>query len=1010
MAIYHLSVKVISRSTGASALAAGAYRCGGRLYDERLNRHHDFTRKENVIHSEVMLPEGAPEAWRDRETLWNRVELGEKRKDAQLAREVEFAIPREMNEAQGIDLARDFVAQEFVSRGMVADLNVHWDQGLDGEMKPHAHVMLTMREIEGQDFGAKVREWNATSLVEHWREAWAECVNERLAELDLDVRIDHRSFEAQGIELEPQSKIGPAAQRMEIGGREAERTKEHLEIARENGAKIIGDPTIALDAITRQQATFTRQDLARFIHRHSADKEQFNAAFSQVLSSPELVSLGEDDRGRLRFTSRDLVETELRLYRSSESLARHAGHGVSDRLREEALSRATERGIALSSEQIAAVEHLTESKDLGLVIGYAGAGKSTLLSVAREAWEESGYRVRGLALSGIAAENLELGSGIESRTIASLEYGLSQGRDQISSDDILVIDEAGMVGLRQMERLTSIAEECGAKIVLIGDPEQLQAIEAGAAFRALAERHNRVEITEVRRQNEDWQREATKDLAKGKVREALQSYEAHDQIHAAETREEAREALIEGWDKSRQANPDASRIILVHTNDERRSLNDLARERLKLAGELRDEISLKLEVGTRDMGLGERVMLLKNDRNLSVKNGMLGEITELSSTHMSLHLDNGRDISFDLKDYAQIDYGYAATIHKAQGVTVDHTHVLATPGLDRHSAYVALSRHRDSVDLHYGQDDFDSLDRLSTTLSRDRAKDMVSDYAKATEFQEISIRDPASYDQDLNLRKFAPQSEIKIPTQLLKDQAALFASRRGIGFETEPDAKIDTKPHRDRYRGIFANFIPGNASARQKDPPQESLSPAQERRARVHEAIQKHARSVEDIFEMQEAKLPVLPDQRAALQQSRKNLDAFNPHYSKDLEQAYTGNRPLAQETATGNPRRAIQVLQVEAEIRANPNLRADRFVQSWQALSRQRDEQLMKRDFTSRQSLTDSMGEMARGLERDPQLESILRNRQKDLGLTPGLEQSISRSLLIQLGLERQRNLGLSL
>lgn len=1009
MAIYHLSVKVISRSTGASALAAGAYRCGGRLYDERLNRHHDFTRKENVIHSEVILPDGAPEAWRDRETLWNRVELGERRKDAQLAREVEFAIPREMTEGQGIDLARDFVAQEFVSRGMVADLNVHWDQGLDGKMKPHAHVMLTMREIEGEDFGAKVREWNATSLVEHWREAWAERVNERLAELDIDVRIDHRSLEAQGIELEPQSKIGPAAQRMEIGGREAERTKEHLEIARENGAKIIDDPTIALDAITRQQATFTRQDLARFIHRHSADKEQFNAAFSQVLSSPELVSLGEDDRGRLRFTSRDLVETELKLYRASEKLSLNFGHGVSDRLREEALSRANERGITLSSEQVAAVEHLTESKDLGLIIGYAGAGKSTLLSVAREAWEESGYRVRGLALSGIAAENLELGSGIESRTIASLEYGLSQGRDQISSDDILVVDEAGMVGLRQMERLTSIAEECGAKIVLIGDPEQLQAIEAGAAFRALAERHTRIEITEVRRQNEDWQREATKDLAKGKVREALQSYEAHDQLHAAETREEAREALIEGWDKSRQANPDASRIILVHTNDERRSLNDLARERLKLSGELRDEISLKLEVGTRDMGLGERVMLLKNDRNLSVKNGMLGEITGLSSTHMSLHLDNGRDISFDLKDYTQIDYGYAATIHKAQGVTVDHTHVLATPGLDRHSAYVALSRHRDSVDLHYGQDDFDSLDRLTTTLSRDRAKDMVSDYVQET--QTLPLSDLTSPNQDLEQSKLSPRSNIEIPQGIIQKQASLFASRRGISLETETDAKIDTKPHRDRYRGIFANFTPATISTRQKEvPEQQTLFSAQERRARVHEAIQKHARSVEDIFEMHAAKLPVLPDQRAALQQSRKNLDAFNPHYSKDLEQAYTGNRPLAQETATGNPRRAIQVLQIEAEIRANPNLRADRFVQSWQALSRQRDEQLMKRDFTTRQSLTESMGEMARGLERDPQLESILRNRQKDLGLAPGLEQSISRSLLIQLGLERQRNLGLSL
>ncbi len=101
----------------------------------------------------------------------NRVELGDKRKDAQLAREVEFAIPHEMTQAQGIEIAWDFVAQEFVSRGMVADLNVHWDQGLDGETKPHAHVMLTMREVEGEDFDAKVRDWNATKLVEHWREA-----------------------------------------------------------------------------------------------------------------------------------------------------------------------------------------------------------------------------------------------------------------------------------------------------------------------------------------------------------------------------------------------------------------------------------------------------------------------------------------------------------------------------------------------------------------------------------------------------------------------------------------------------------------------------------------------------------------------------------------------------------------------------------------------------------------------------------------------------------------------
>src|SRR5580693_3929454 len=192
MAIYHISAKVISRANGSSALASAAYRSASRLFDQRLDRSHDFTNKSGVIHSEVMTPQDAPDEFRERENLWNAVEAGEKRKDAQLAREVEFAIPRELTREQGIELARDFVQAEFVDRGMIADLNVHWDIGADGQAKPHAHVMLTMREVDENGFGAKVREWNRTELLEQWREAWGSHVNERLAELGIEVRIDHR--------------------------------------------------------------------------------------------------------------------------------------------------------------------------------------------------------------------------------------------------------------------------------------------------------------------------------------------------------------------------------------------------------------------------------------------------------------------------------------------------------------------------------------------------------------------------------------------------------------------------------------------------------------------------------------------------------------------------------------------------------------------------------------------------------------------------------------------------
>ena len=131
MAIYHFSAKMISRAIGSSALAAAAYRSASRLHDERLDRHHDFSNKAGVVHSEVMLPDGAPERLADRASLWNAVEGAEKRIDAQLAREIEFAIPRELDQAEGIRLAREFVQAEFVARGMIADLNVHWDIGAD---------------------------------------------------------------------------------------------------------------------------------------------------------------------------------------------------------------------------------------------------------------------------------------------------------------------------------------------------------------------------------------------------------------------------------------------------------------------------------------------------------------------------------------------------------------------------------------------------------------------------------------------------------------------------------------------------------------------------------------------------------------------------------------------------------------------------------------------------------------------------------------------------------------
>jgi len=936
MAIYHFSAKIISRANGSSALASAAYRSASRLHDQRLDRHHDFSNKAGVVHSELLLPEGAPGHLADREKLWNAVEAAELRKDAQLSREVEFAIPRELDQTEGIRLAREFVEREFVAQGMIADLNVHWDVGADGEPKPHAHVMLTLRDVDENGFGKKNRDWNRTDLLEKWRERWAEHVNTRLAELDIDARVDHRSLEAQGIDLEPQHKIGPAAARMAEQGLASERLEEHHAIARANGEKLLANPALALDTITLTQATFTTRDLAMFVHRHSEGKDQFDQVMAEVRTSPELVALGKDGRGQDRFTSRDMIETEKRLERATVRLEASRRHGMDEQHRKLALVRAEMRGLVLSSEQRNAFDHVTKGQGLGVVIGYAGTGKSAMLGVARQAWESAGYSVRGVALSGIAAENLESGSGIASRTIASMEHQWADGRELLTNRDVLVIDEAGMIGTRQMERVLTEAEKRGAKVVLVGDLEQLQAIAAGAAFRATAERHGSIEITEIRRQREDWQRDATRYLATERTAEAISAYSRHDRIHDAETREAARADLIDRWDRDRSEAPGASRIILTHTNDEVRELNVAARDRLRAAGEIGEDVMISTERGQREFAPGDRIMFLRNERSLGVKNGTLGQVQSVTQARMAVLLDDGHSIAFDVKGYANLDHGYAATVHKAQGVTVDRVHVLATPGLDRHAAYVALSRHRDSVDLHYGRDDFADRQALTQALSRERGKDMVADYP-------------------------------------------------------DPEQARAQQSERNRFDGLKLRVTP--------DAPE--LSP-------FERAVVRVARAVAEIVRVRAGGSAELPYQRDALDKAVAKMEGLRPGVKRDLQNLFNADRTLIDEAANGRPQRAIRAMALEAEMRADPAKRADRFVARWDKLQKQSQFAYVAGDMTSYKAMRSEMAGMAKSLERDPQMESILAARKAQLGITIHTGRRLGAELAFNHGIDFGRGRGL--
>jgi hypothetical protein len=340
----------------------------------------------------------------------------------------------------------------------------------------------------------------------------------------------------------------------------------------------------------------------------------------------------------------------------------------------------------------------------------------------------------GKALAGKAAGGLEDSSGIASRTLASWELAWANGRDGLKRGDVLVIDEAGMVSSQQMARVLKVAEDAEAKVVLVGDAMQLQPIQAGAAFRAIAERIGFAELAGVRRQRDEWARNASRMFARGEVEAALDTYAQHGHIVEAATRDEAIGRIITDWTEARRAvagktsaegeqQPPRGNelLVLAHTNEDVKRLNDALRKVLTDAGSLSASRAFATERGTREFASGDRIIFLENARFVEprakhlgpqhVKNGTLGSVTSTTDrrgrTLLTVRLDNGREVVFGEDTYRNVNHGYAATIHKAQGATVDRAFVLATSMMDQHLIYVAMSRHRDRADLYAAQEDFD---------------------------------------------------------------------------------------------------------------------------------------------------------------------------------------------------------------------------------------------------------------------------------------------------------------
>lgn len=345
MAIYHFSAQVISRSQGRSVVAAAAYRAGERLEDERYGQTHDYTKK-NVSERAIAAPDNAPSWIKDREQLWNAVEAAEKRKDSQLCREVNVALPRELSAVQQRELLSSFVSDQFVSCGMVADVAIH----RDNPENPHAHIMLTMREITPDGFGKKVREWNDKELLETWRAEWAKYANRALERAGHSDRIDHRSLEAQGSDRLPTVHEGPHVRQMESRGIQTDRGDLNRAVAEYNGL------VVSLEAYRKEKDALAKE---------TAQKAPAEPVVSNEKQIAILIAKGKEIQGKVERVDAEIHKIQGRLRYYGEQQQR-----IADRNRlEKQIGELQQRGRGLlgmynrNSKEIAELQRKVERLD-----------------------------------------------------------------------------------------------------------------------------------------------------------------------------------------------------------------------------------------------------------------------------------------------------------------------------------------------------------------------------------------------------------------------------------------------------------------------------------------------------------------------------------------------------------------------------------------------------------------------------------------------------------------------
>ncbi|WP_194848016.1 AAA family ATPase [Candidatus Neptunochlamydia vexilliferae] len=796
MAIGFGRVEFIKRSEGRNSCQLSAYLSRSRVFFKGncvlQPKLYDFSHRETISHHEIILPDGADQNLKIPEVLWNFAEKKEARKDAQVSMHLVLALPddKEITLEDRIVLTRTFIQKHYP--GLIAECVIHPPErkitftednealgiprgtiGTVIEQKQGNYIVSLPKEIRANPFIEIGTNYPGMSVEEHNWHAHAQLTTRRLkpngSELEdkkatdlmpiikkgkvisgpdvgrLWAKHQNTFFLSKGLSLKvdenglvPQEHLGPARLR----GRAFALLEEH-EKRLELNAIAASDPQNILKAITNRQSTFTKDDVERFILKHTPADKTPNL-IQAFWKQDQLVQLRDKKTQALlpTFTTKAILQEENHILRIADRIEKTPQKQIPPSIQAPFTKN-------LNKEQIQAYKNILNGKGLSCIQGYAGVGKSYLLKALKDTYEERGLTVRSFGPDNATANVLKEKGFKNAENLYRFLYSHKHGlRELHKGFEIWILDEAGKVGNRPLLELLKLAEKKGAKLILSGDSSQLPPIERGEAFKFFCTRYPTEILQDIQRQKKALSRSIAKDLATGKTGEALDKLSTQGAIHWSLTKKEAIESLILKWandhrDPPRKS-PDST-IIVAHTNAEVRTLNEMVRLVRKQRKEISpQEFQCQVISGSQDKATifiseGDCIEFRKKDPQLGVRNRDTGILIRAQKNQFTVALQENdrktRIITFDPQTYRGFQLGYASTAHCVQGRTVDRAYILHSPHLNKQMAYVKLTRHIQEVHYFIPKEEAANLSDLKRQALREGSKSSTYCYTHNEEIE-----------------------------------------------------------------------------------------------------------------------------------------------------------------------------------------------------------------------------------------------------------------------------------